>query len=81
LAMGEGFVELRIADNGKGFEGHDPFRPGGGFGLWAMRARAQAVGGQLTVTSRPGEGTTVAARLPLEGGESDAASDEDPDRR
>ncbi|MHC0429626.1 sensor histidine kinase [Streptomyces sp. O3] len=36
-----------------------------GHGLPAMRARAQALGGALTVESAPGEGTVVTATVPL----------------
>ncbi|MBD0839453.1 sensor histidine kinase [Streptomyces sp. TRM68416] len=59
---------LDIVDDGTGF---DPDRPpppdpeNGGFGLAAMRARLQALGGTLTVASAPGRGTVLAARLPL----------------
>lgn len=42
-----------------------PGSDGTGFGLRAMRERARAVGGTLTVESAPGEGTAVAATLPL----------------
>ncbi|MFF5443973.1 sensor histidine kinase [Streptomyces sp. NPDC012888] len=38
---------------------------GGGFGLPAMRSRAESLGGTLTVESAPGQGTAVAATLPL----------------
>jgi signal transduction histidine kinase len=34
------------------------------FGLATMRERAQAAGGDLTVTSDPGEGTVVEVVLP-----------------
>ncbi|MFQ6143491.1 sensor histidine kinase [Streptomyces seoulensis] len=36
----------------------------GGFGLPAMRSRATALGGTLTVESAPGQGTAVAVTLP-----------------
>jgi signal transduction histidine kinase len=36
-------------------------------GLSGMRERAELLGGALTITSAPGAGTTVAARLPLKG--------------
>ncbi|MGW3989228.1 sensor histidine kinase [Streptomyces sp. NPDC004830] len=61
-------VRLEVADDGCGF---DPARlpapdPGaGGFGLAAMRARVDTLGGTLTLVSSPGGGTTVSARLPL----------------
>lgn len=61
-------VSLDIVDDGRGF---DPDRlpapdpEAGGFGLAAMRARAHALGGTLALTSAPGHGTALAARLPL----------------
>ncbi|WP_030338069.1 sensor histidine kinase [Streptomyces sp. NRRL S-1022] len=61
-------VVLAVVDDGHGF---DPARlpapdpEAGGFGLAAMRARAEALGGTLTIGSAPGHGTTLAARLPL----------------
>lgn len=61
-------VALDVVDDGRGF---DPARlpapdpESGGFGLAAMRARAQALGGTLTVESAPGHGTILAAQLPL----------------
>ncbi|ROO84990.1 signal transduction histidine kinase [Actinocorallia herbida] len=61
-------VRLDISDDGVGFDTAPRSAPGlagGGFGLAAMRARLQALGGTLTVASAPGGGTGVAARLPL----------------
>ncbi|MBO2447244.1 sensor histidine kinase [Actinomadura barringtoniae] len=58
---GEGSgIELEITDDGKGFvpaEAH-------GFGLDGMRRRLAELGGELTVTSSPGEGTRVLAAFP-----------------
>ncbi len=50
-------VDVWIRDNGRGFEVHD----GGSdhLGLQIMRERAQAVGAQVVVASRPGHGTTI----------------------
>jgi signal transduction histidine kinase len=53
-------VRLEVADDGAGF---DPGTTGEGPGIAAMRAAAAAVGGTVTVESRPGLGTTVSARL------------------
>ena len=51
-----GGVELEVADDGRGFA----FAVAeGGLGLAGMRERALLVGGELTIESRPGEGTTV----------------------
>lgn len=56
-------VTLRVADDGCGFRQGDGRRRG--FGIAGMRARAASLGGTLEVTSEPGQGTTVEARLPL----------------
>lgn len=55
---------LAIADDGCGM---DTSRASNGrrLGLLGMRERALALGGQLDVTSRPGHGTRVSARIPL----------------
>jgi len=54
-------LRLRVRDNGSGF---DPDSPGRGFGLASMRERADALGGELLVRSRPGGGTEVEVVLP-----------------
>lgn len=48
--------------------------PTGGFGLPGMRERVQLVGGELELTSAPGEGTTLRLVVPLEGRMEAAAS-------
>jgi two-component system, NarL family, sensor histidine kinase UhpB len=60
---GGGGVELRVADDGRGFAFEESER---GLGLGGMRERALLIGGELTIESRPGRGTTV--RLSLPGG-------------
>ena len=55
-------VEVEIRDDGKGFE-PGRTRPST-HGLAGMRHRVEAAGGKLTVTSRPGDGTRIAAVLP-----------------
>ncbi|WP_309051407.1 sensor histidine kinase [Streptomyces sp.] len=66
LSFMDGSVTLDVVDDGRGF---DPaaVRPSseGGFGLPAMRSRAQSLGGAFTVESAPGQGTAVAVSLPL----------------
>jgi signal transduction histidine kinase len=54
-------IELRVRDNGTGF---DASIPRGGFGLVSMRERAAAAGGSFSVESSPGDGTTIIVRLP-----------------
>jgi signal transduction histidine kinase len=55
---------LEIDDDGLGF---GTSVPEGGLGLDNLRDRAAQIGGQGTVTSTPGEGTTVTIHIPLEG--------------
>jgi signal transduction histidine kinase len=56
---------LSVVDDGKGF---DPAlrKPGQSFGLVGMQERMLMLGGQLQIDSRPGEGTTLCARINLE---------------
>ncbi|MEW6366150.1 MAG: two-component regulator propeller domain-containing protein [Acidobacteriota bacterium] len=67
LALSEvdGRLEGEICDNGQGFDTTD-VRPGrGGRGLASMRARAERLGGSLTICSERGQGSRVAFNLPL----------------
>jgi signal transduction histidine kinase len=50
---------VRVTDDGRG--GADP---GSGSGLRGLADRLAAIGGELTVTSEPGSGTTLQATLP-----------------
>ncbi|MFD6245881.1 sensor histidine kinase [Streptomyces roseolus] len=69
LSFMDASVTLDVVDDGRGF---DPasVRPSsdGGFGLPAMRSRAESLGGTFTVESGPGQGTAVAVSLPLPAG-------------
>ncbi len=58
-------VTLDVDDDGVGFAGSPLVREDGGFGLTVMRERIAAVGGRLEVESAPGQGTTVAASVPV----------------
>src|SRR6185295_4000083 len=57
-------LQLRIADFGCGFD-EAAAADRGGLGLASMRERLRLVGGELTITSRAGQGTTIDARVPL----------------
>lgn len=59
---GAGFLILTITDRGKGF---DPAAASSGMGLTTLRLRAEHVGGDITVHSRVGRGTTVRVLLPI----------------
>ena len=65
LRTEDGAVLAAVIDDGRGF---DPASPRAGVGLSTMRERVEALGGEIEVKSRPGEGTKVALRVPLEGG-------------
>jgi signal transduction histidine kinase len=67
LAECDGHLELCIADDGQGF---DPAGMGasGGFGLRTMQERVSALSGTFSLVSRPGAGTEVTVRVPLNGG-------------
>jgi PAS domain S-box-containing protein len=59
-------VVATITDNGRGFEMGDSIEsPAGHLGISAMRERTTQAGGQLSLRTAPGEGTTVEVRLPL----------------
>ncbi|HVQ57871.1 MAG TPA: sensor histidine kinase [Solirubrobacterales bacterium] len=59
----DGGVVLEVADDGRGFAFDESE---GGLGIGGMRERALLIGGELTIESRPGRGTTVRLALPGE---------------
>ena len=62
LARASGATRVVVADDGRGFD-PEADRPGR-YGLVGMRERAAAAGGELTVESAPGRGTTVTVAWP-----------------
>lgn len=65
LTFMDASVTLDIVDDGAGFDPSSAPSGEGGFGLPAMRSRAETLGGLFTVESAPGQGTAVAVTLPL----------------
>ncbi len=65
LAFAPAGIELRIVDDGRGFEfdlvQRDPTR---GIGLRNMRERLASIGGEFQVQTLPGAGTTLSASVP-----------------
>jgi signal transduction histidine kinase len=62
LDKGEQAWHLTVADDGKGMAvDPDELR---GMGLLSMRYRARAMGGELKIDSKPGEGTIVSCEVP-----------------
>lgn len=62
LSLAGSAVLLRVCDDGIGFIPQQA-ATAGHFGLAGMRERAELVGGTLTITSQPGQGTTVMLRI------------------
>jgi len=59
-------LEIVVEDRGRGFDLDQATAEGRQcFGLDVMRERAAGVGGELTIESRPGEGTRVRVWVPL----------------
>jgi len=65
LHYDEDALRIGVADDGIGFDAR-PGTGGGGvqLGLVGMRERANLLGGRLVVSSAPGKGTAIEARLP-----------------
>jgi len=61
LREAAGHLDVEIRDDGRGF---DPARTGYGTGLQGIADRLAALGGELTVRSAPGEGTTLRCHVP-----------------
>ncbi len=59
----DNYGELRVSDDGVGLSAGS--KPATGFGLRGMQERAQRLNGHLVVTSEPGLGTHIIARIPL----------------
>jgi two-component system sensor histidine kinase UhpB len=57
----DGGVELEVEDDGRGFAFAESES---GLGIGGMRERALLIGGELTIESRPGHGTTVRLVVP-----------------
>jgi signal transduction histidine kinase len=64
LRLDGGAVEVSVVDDGVGF---DPLHVGTeSFGLFGLRERVEALAGQLRLSSAPGEGARVWARIPVD---------------
>jgi signal transduction histidine kinase len=70
LQKQQNIVTLLIADDG---DGYDITRQKAGLGIFGMRERAELLGGELTIRSEQGKGTTVRACLPLPSEDTEAS--------
>ncbi|MCW4458951.1 sensor histidine kinase [Microbacterium sp. MPKO10] len=66
LTLDEDAVTLDVVDDGRGFD-TTPIerRSNASFGLTAIRRRVMELGGTLSIESAPGEGTALAATIPV----------------
>jgi signal transduction histidine kinase len=64
LTQANGDLSFEVRDDGRGFDLAEMVY---GTGLQGIADRLAALGGELVVTSTPGDGTAVAGRLPVEG--------------
>ncbi len=62
ITQDQHFIRLHVRDDGCGF---DPLQKQLGLGIAGMRERAALLGGEVTIISEQGQGTTVEACLPL----------------
>lgn len=62
LQSGSEETQVTISDNGKGITEENLKKPHS-FGLLAMRERVSALGGELSISGKPGEGTRVEVKL------------------
>ena len=65
LDQRDGGYEVRIVDDGAGFEPAETMDAPGHLGLFAMRERTELAAGRLRVDSAPGRGTTVEVWIPM----------------
>lgn len=65
LSDSDGGLLLTVTDDGRGMGSEATESRLGHLGLGGMRERAETAGGHWHIESRPGEGTTVSAWLPL----------------
>src|SRR5690606_38497900 len=63
LRTTQDYATLTIADNGAGFDMSQVESEG--FGLQSIKQRIEELGGTLTISSKPGKGTTLWAEVPL----------------
>lgn len=66
LRIADGKLELRVEDNGKGFDVSSARENSEAFGIFSMKEMAELSGGSFAVESRAEEGTAITATWPLQ---------------
>ncbi len=65
----DGQISGIVEDDGQGFNAEESLHRGlqeAKLGLYGMQERAQQLGGSLVIESKPGQGTTIYVRIPIE---------------
>lgn len=68
ICFEEDKVVMQVKDQGIGFDPNESFTAPRGWGLEGMKERVSGVGGELTIRSKPKQGTTVTAIIPCMNG-------------
>ena len=66
LCQEDEYILLVVEDDGVGFCESDISNSLGSLGLLGMKERAQFCGGDVQISSSPGNGTTVTVRVPVD---------------
>jgi signal transduction histidine kinase len=68
LEFDQAHVRLRVRDDGRGFDPAAALQKvrGEHFGLVGISERTRSLGGEITLTSRPGQGAEIDCRLPYQ---------------
>lgn len=82
LLKGQELLQLQIKDDGCGFDiqnldFQEMEKAGHSYGLRDMAKRAQDAGGRCTVTSVPGQGTSITVNIPVERPSNNTRPDEE----
>jgi signal transduction histidine kinase len=67
ITVKDSVLVASVEDNGRGFDVDTAFKLPESWGLRGIRERATAVGGKLSIESKPGRGTRIKFEIPLEG--------------
>lgn len=62
LRFADDSVQLQVVDDGRGFDPQQQWR---GYGMTSMEERTRQIGGEFSLKSRIGQGTTIQVSIPL----------------
>jgi len=68
VAKNDGFLQLNVADNGKGFNVKKNLIQTSSFGLFSIKERIEYLNGQFEIDSSPESGTYVTIIIPINNG-------------